>query len=95
MRNRVWTIGLITMAAARVLSAADQNVTALAVTPAELVFRSADEGMRVLVIGTTAEGDKIDLSEQAQFDSAEAIVKRGADGLLYGAVALPDAPKPA
>ena len=83
MRNRVWTIGLITMAAARVVSAADQNVTALAVTPAELVFRSADEGMRVLVMGTTAEGEKIDLSEQAQFDSAEAIVKRGADGLLY------------
>ena len=37
----------------------------------------------MLVVGTTADGEIVDLSEAAQFDPAEAIVKRGPDGLLY------------
>ena len=83
MRNRIWVIAVIMIAAPCGAFAADQNVTALSVTPAALVFRSPDEGMRVLVMGTTAEGEQIDLSEAARLDPAESIVKRGADGLLY------------
>src|SRR5216683_7195696 len=81
MRNKIWVIALITMAGGAL--ATGQNVTTLSVIPPELTFRSPDEGMRVLIVGTTADGEKVDLSESAQFDPAEAIVKRGPDGLLY------------
>jgi hypothetical protein len=81
MVNQIWVI-VLTTAACGVL-AAGQNVVTLSVTPSELTFRSPDEGMRVLVVGTTADGEIVDLSEAAQFHPAEAIVKRGADGLLY------------
>src|SRR6266853_661077 len=81
MRNKIWVIVLTTMACGEF--AIGQNVTTLSVTPSELTFRSPDEGMRVLIVGTTADGEKVDLSESAQFDPAEAIVKRGPDGLLY------------
>jgi len=81
MRNKIWVIALITMAGGAL--ATGQNVTTLSVIPPELTFRSPDEGMRVLIVGTTADGEKVDLSESAQFDPAEAIVKRSPDGLLY------------
>ena len=81
MRNKIWVIALITMAGGAL--ATGQNVTTLSVIPPELTFRSPDEGMRVLIVGTTADGEKVDLSESAHFDPAEAIVKRAPDGLLY------------
>ena len=81
MRNKIWVIVLMTVAGQAL--GAGQNVASLSVTPSELTFRSPDEGVRVLVTGTTPDGEKVDLSESAQFDPAEAIVKRGPDGLLY------------
>ncbi len=81
MRHKIWMIVLPTMVCGAL--AAGQSVTALSVAPSELTFRSPDEGMRVLVVGTTAEGENVDLSELAQFEPAQAIVKLGPDGLLY------------
>jgi hypothetical protein len=81
MRNKIWVIVLTMLASGPVL--AGQNVTTISVTPSELTFRSPDEGVRVLVVGTTADGETIDLSDSAQFEPVEAIVKRGADGVLY------------
>jgi hypothetical protein len=39
--------------------------------------------MHVLVTGTTAEGEKIDLTASAQFAAADPVVKLGDDGLLH------------
>src|SRR5439155_2925563 len=78
----IWIVGvaapLIVLA-----QSAPKDIAGLSVTPAEVTFRSADEGMHVLVTGTTAEGEKIDLSASAQFTPADAIVKFGDDGLLH------------
>ena len=84
MRNHRW-IWIVGMAAPLIVLAqtAPKDIAALSVTPAEVTFRSADEGMHVLVTGTTAEGEKIDLSSSAQFTPAEPIVKVGDDGLLH------------
>ncbi len=59
------------------------KIAELSVEPAELTLRAQDEGMRVVVTGTTAAGDKIDLTASAQFAPAEAIVKVGTDQYLY------------
>jgi len=61
----------------------NQSITQIAVTPAELTLRSADEGVHVLVTGTTADGEKIDLTSTAQFAPAEPLVNIGSDGLLH------------
>src|SRR5260370_265781 len=83
MRNKIWVIVLTTMACGEF--ATGQNVTTLSVTPSELTFRSPDEGMRVLVVGTKADGENVDLSESSQFNPAEPIVKRGAAHTTGGA----------
>ena len=84
MRNHRW-IWIVGVAAPFILLAqsAPKDVAGLSVTPAEVTFRSADEGIHVLVTGTTAEGEKIDLSASAQFTPADPIVKVGDDGLLH------------
>src|SRR5579872_5365133 len=82
MRNRSWAI-ILTIAAPLLAFGGDPVVTELSVTPTELTFRSPDEGMGVLVMGTTADGEKIDLTATARLDPAEPVVKQGADGLLY------------
>jgi hypothetical protein len=79
MQNEIRVLVL----AATACSAAAQDAVMLSVTPSELTFRSADEGLRVLVTGTTGEGEKLDLTEAAKFDPAEPIVRRAADGLFY------------
>jgi hypothetical protein len=71
------------IAGAQTASDGSPNITELSVTPAELTFRSADAGMHVLVTGTTAGGEKIDLTSAAQFAPAEPLVKMGPDGLLH------------
>jgi hypothetical protein len=84
MRNRYW-IWIAGLASLLVVQAqgAPKDITGLSVMPAEVTFRSADEGMHVLVTGTTAEGEKIDLTASAQFAAADAVVKLGDDGLLH------------
>src|ERR1051326_3824604 len=84
MRNHcwVWIAGATAMLVAQA-QAAPKDITGLSVTPAEITFRSADDGMHVLVTGTTAEGEKIDMSASAQFAPAEPVVKLGDDGLLH------------
>ena len=84
MRNQGW-IWIAGLASVLVVQAhgAPKDITALSVTPAEVTFRSADEGMHVLVTGTTAEGEKIDLTASAQFAPADTVVKLGDDGLLH------------
>ncbi len=81
MRSRIWIIA--TIAVATLMAADAPNVTGISVTPSELSFRSADQGMRVLVSGTAAEGEVIDLTGSARFEPAEPLVKLGQDGLLY------------
>src|SRR5438128_3639765 len=90
MRRTSWTwvVALMLMMSAgisRAQSGAKESpkITELSVEPAELTFRAPEEGMRVLVTGTTAAGDKLDLTSSAQFAPAEAIVKVGADQYLY------------
>jgi uncharacterized protein DUF1549/uncharacterized protein DUF1553 len=84
MRKRFWVgmIALIVMAAPTVVRAASPAIVELSVVPAEITFRSADEGMHVLVTGTAAEGEKIDLTAEARLEPAEPVVKF-AGGLLY------------
>ncbi len=84
MRNHRW-IWVVGMAAPLMVlaQAAPKDIAGLSVTPAEVTFRSADEGMHVLVTGTTAEGEKIDLTASAQFAAADPVVKLGDDGLLH------------
>src|SRR5260370_16877572 len=83
MRNHVWILVAGAAAILVVAQAAPKDITGLSVTPAEVTFRSADDGMHVLVTGTTAEGEKIDLSASAQFAPADPVVKVGDDGLLH------------
>jgi len=83
MGNKIWVIVAIAFAAAMAAFAAEANITGLSVTPTELSFRSPDDGMRVLVTGTTSDGEKIDLTASARLTPAEPVVKLGADGLLY------------
>src|SRR5580704_1235050 len=83
MLNKIPVMVLMVTAASVGVFAAGQNVTSLSVTPSELTLRSPDDGVRVLVTGTAPDGEIVDLSEAAQFEPAEAIVKRGPDGLLY------------
>src|SRR5260221_2799640 len=83
MRNHVWILVAGAAAILVVAQAAPKDITGLSVTPAEITFRSADDGMHVLVTGITAEGEKIDLSASAQFAPAEPVVKVGDDGLLH------------
>jgi len=82
MRNCGWT-WLVVMAAPLMAANDNQSITQIAVTPAELTLRSSDEGVHVLVTGTTADGEKIDLTSSAQFAPAEALVNIGSDGLLH------------
>jgi hypothetical protein len=84
MRNRYW-IWIAGLAAPLIVlaQAAPKDITGLSVMPTEVTFRSADDGMHVLVTGTTAEGEKIDLSASAQFAAADPVVKLGDDGLLH------------
>src|SRR5579859_3951553 len=84
MRNHrwIWVVG-VTATVVLLAQAATREITGLSVTPTEITFRSADDGMHVLVTGTTAEGEKIDLSASAQFAPAEPVVKLGDDGLLH------------
>jgi hypothetical protein len=84
MRNQgwIWVAGLALLLVVQA-QGAPKDITGLSVTPAEVTFRSADEGMHVLVTGTTAEGEKIDLSASAQFAAADPVVKLGDDGLLH------------
>jgi hypothetical protein len=83
MRSKIPVMVLMVAATSMRVFAAGQNVTSLSVSPSELTFRSPDEGVRVLVTGTAADGEIVDLSDSAQFEATEAIVKRGPDGLLY------------
>src|SRR6266478_509506 len=75
----VWMValGLPLMAGEQV------NVTGISLAPAELTFRAADESSHVLVTGTTAEGEKIDLTATAQFAPSEPVVKICDDGFIY------------
>ncbi|HKX00490.1 MAG TPA: DUF1549 and DUF1553 domain-containing protein [Bryobacteraceae bacterium] len=82
MRKQVWVIAW-SMALVPLVALGAENITGLSVTPSELTFRSSDDGMRVLVTGTTAGGEKLDLTASARFEPAEPIVKTGADRLLY------------
>jgi len=82
MRTTILVMIALTSTPISVL-ASTQSVTTLSVTPSEITFRSANEGIRVLVTGATPDGEKIDLSESAQFEPSDDIVKRGPDGLLY------------
>ena len=61
MRNCGWA-WIVVMAVPLMAANANQSITQIAVTPAELTLRSADEGVHVLVTGTTADGEKIDLT---------------------------------
>src|SRR5690242_5227299 len=84
MRNHRWICIAGAAAALMALAqAASREITGLTVTPAEITFRSADDGTHVLVTGTTADGEKIDMSASAQFAPAEPVVKLGDDGLLH------------
>src|SRR6267378_2805808 len=83
-----WTVALMFMLswtthAAQFSAKESPKITELLVEPAELILRAQNEGMRVVVTGTTAAGDKIDLTSSAQFVPAEAIVKVEADQYLY------------
>src|SRR3984893_16762004 len=82
MRNCGWA-WLVVMAVPLMAADVNQSITQIAVTPAELTLRSADEGVHVLVTGTTADGEKIDLTSSAQFAPAEPLVNIGSDGLLH------------
>lgn len=79
MSTRVWlwlAVPLIAWPQAKV------NLTSISVTPAEITFRSADEALHVLVTGATDDGEKIDLTSEAQYSPADPIVKSGPDHLL-------------
>lgn len=82
MRNHPW-VWAVLVAAPLGAQTAPKVITGLSITPPEVTLRSADEGMHVLVTGTTAEGETIDQSAAAQFAPAEPIVKIGDDGLLH------------
>src|SRR5260370_15046751 len=83
MRNHcwLWLVGVAIALIAR--GQVPVNITGVAINPAELTFRSADEGIHVLVTGTTTEGEKVDLTSTAQYAPAEPLVKVGSDGLLH------------
>lgn len=74
---------IATIAAATLTATQAQNVPGISVTPSELAFRSADQGMRVLVSGTAVDGEVIDLTTSARFEPSEPLVKLAQDGLLY------------
>src|SRR5262249_57378128 len=83
MRNYGWSWAVLAALFIVQAQAAPKEITGLSVTPSEITFRSADEGLHVLVTGTTAEGEQIDLSASAQFVPADPVVKLGDDGLLH------------
>ena len=83
-----WTVALMfilswTTRAAPSSAKQSPKITELLVEPAELILRAQDEGMRVLVTGTTPAGDRLDLTSSAQFVPAESIVKVESDQYLY------------
>lgn len=82
MRNCGW-VWLVVMAGPLIAADGNQSVTQIVVTPAELTLRSADEGVHVLITGTMADGENIDLTSTAQFAPADPVVKIGSDGLLH------------
>src|SRR6266851_4284767 len=83
MRNQVWILAVGAAAILAGAQAASRDIAGLSVSPAEVTFRAADDGMHVLVTGTTADGEKIDMSASAQFAAADPVVKLGDDGLLH------------
>jgi len=83
MLNTSWLGTVVMFGAPLAMLAAGGSITELAVSPSKVSFRSADEGMHVLVTGKTADGEEIDLTAGARFEPAEPVVKLGADGLLY------------
>ena len=82
MRNCGWA-WLVVIAVPLMAANDNQSIMQIAVTPAEVTLRSADEGVHVLVTGTTADGEKIDLTSTAQFAPAQPLVNIGSDGLLH------------
>ena len=59
----------------------DEKVEELVVQPSRLVFSSPEEGRRVLVMGITERGERIDLTSSAQFKSDA--LRVGENGFLY------------
>ena len=84
MRNTSWASAFVMFGAPLAMLAAGGNITELSVSPSKVSIRSADEGIRVLVTGKTADGEEIDLGGEARFEPAEPTVRLGADGLVYG-----------
>jgi Protein of unknown function (DUF1549)/Protein of unknown function (DUF1553) len=74
---------IVAIGAPLVAFAGAGDITEISVAPAKLSFRSASEGMHVLVTGKTADGEEIDLTAKATFEPAEPVVKLAPDGLLY------------
>ncbi len=59
----------------------DGKVEELVVQPSPLVFSSPEEGRKVLVMGITERGERIDLTSSAQFESDA--LRVGENGFLY------------
>jgi hypothetical protein len=81
-RRWVW-VALLAAPLVAGAQTAPKDITGLSITPPEVTLRSADEGAHVLVTGTTADGERVDMTVGAQFAPAEPVVKLGSDGLLY------------
>ena len=72
--------------AADVESAPPAAVRSLVLEPANLEFSSPGDRRRVLVLGVTADGERIDLSSEAEFEAPESLAL-GDDGVLTAATA--------
>ncbi len=83
MSRTATLLTLLTICLGVVAPSADaEEITKLVVEPPSLVLSEPDEGRRVLVTGITAEGEKIDLTNQAQLDAGGGVVRVDESGYL-------------
>ncbi len=75
----IWIAALLIAASAQ---EPDVKVTKLLVEPSTLVLSAPGQGRKVLVTGITKDGEKIDLTSKARFDSAGDAVTLDKDGFL-------------
>jgi len=66
------------------LSAANNEITEIIVTPKTISLFEPEKGHSVLVTGVTKNGEKIDLTAEADFETTDDNLQLRDDGLIYG-----------
>ena len=67
------------------LVAANADITDILVEPSSVALFEADKGRGLLVAGVRVDGEKVDLTAEAEIEAVDGLVRIGEDGLIYGA----------